>query len=560
MANRVLKFEKNADFYFNRHLKAFDKGDLIDSLSNIRSAIEKDPTNSEYQFYLAETLSEMFLYEDSNYILFKLLEKNERFDGDVVFDIAVNLFNLGDYDKSEETFLKYISDYPDGTRIEDAQEAYELLLESHQEQPPIIKDATLESANLGKKLLDSGKFAEAVDIMTPLAKNNPGAAFLQNNLALAHFCLGETSKAIAISENMLKLQPTNIHTICNLAIFYSTEDLEKAREYCTLLDGEKTDDEADLNKMLLTYCEVGLHENVYQIAKDILEINPYEKRLLFIFAAACSNTGRLSESIDAYMKILYIDPSDTIAQYYKNKVQRVYDVSAGIPVEQQYIYQVPISEVHRRLSYLHAESSKGELNMRLLWAGDENFANLLVWGLYFSDHEIKKVCSEIIAAFHDEKSDEILRRYLMDSLEPDTIKSELFITMNKFGYKQPYLAYICGKLAEVRVGSIDAPQGLNKSSTEVLTMLAENEPCSNNAVLLQQVVETVDKYYAAQMSVPRLVNKKAWAAAFLYYTIKDADIPLDITLGDICNIFEASQTSTIRCLKLIHKSIGEHNE
>ena len=189
MANRVLKFEKNADFYFNRHLKAFDKGDLIDSLSNIRSAIEKDPTNSEYQFYLAETLSEMFLYEDSNYILFKLLEKNERFDGDVVFDIAVNLFNLGDYDKSEETFLKYISDYPDGTRIEDAQEAYELLLESHQEQPPIIKDATLESANLGKKLLDSGKFAEAVDIMTPLAKNNPGAAFLQNNLALAHFCL-----------------------------------------------------------------------------------------------------------------------------------------------------------------------------------------------------------------------------------------------------------------------------------------------------------------------------------------------------------------------------------
>ena len=77
----------------------------------------------------------------------------------------------------------------------------------------------------------------------------------------------------------------------------------------------------------------------------------------------------------------------------------------------------------------------------------------------------------------------------MDSLEPDTIKSELFITMNKFGYKQPYLAYICGKLAEVRVGSIDAPQGLNKSSTEVLTMLAENEPCSNNAVLLQQVVE-----------------------------------------------------------------------
>lgn len=91
-------------------------------------------------------------------------------------------------------------------------------------------------------------------------------------------------------------------------------------------------------------------------------------------------------------------------------------------------------------------------------------------------------------------------------------------------------------------------------------MLAENEPCSNNAVLLQQVVETVDKYYAAQTSIPRLVNKKAWAAAFLYYTIKDADIPLDITLGDICNIFEASQTSTIRCLKLIHKSIGEHNE
>ena len=74
MKNKVLNFNKNADYYFNRHLKAFDEGDLLTSLSNIRCAIEKDPKNDEYKLSLAETLCEMGNYEESNYVLFGLLE------------------------------------------------------------------------------------------------------------------------------------------------------------------------------------------------------------------------------------------------------------------------------------------------------------------------------------------------------------------------------------------------------------------------------------------------------------------------------------------------------
>ncbi len=552
----ILTFEKNAEFYYNRHLKAFEKGEFIDALSNIRYAIDKDPDNDEYQFCLAETLTEMDLFEEANCILFKLLEKGQKFNGDVMFDIAANLFNMGDYEKAEETFSHYITEYPEGSRIEDARDAFDLLSNAHQEEEP-IKDATMESANNGKLLLDSGRFQEAIEVMEPLAKNNPRAAFLQNNLSLAYFCVGDTEKAIETSERMLRLQPRNIHTICNLAIFHSTFDSESAVRYCRLLDNVKTEDEADFNKMLLTFCEVGIHDRAYEIAKQLIALSPYDKRLLFIYAAACANTGRLSDSVDAYMKMLYIDPRDTIALYYKNNVQRAYEADPNGISPQQYVYQVPLNEIHRRLGYLHEQSSAGERNMRMLWEEDEYFVNTIIWGLYFSDYEIKKVCGDIICAFNDKKADDILRKYIMDSFEPDIVKSDLFITMSRYGYKQPYLAYIGGKLAEVRVGSFDTTLDMTKGNSELLKLIAEADICKNDADFLREIIDIVGQYYYAQERRPKFVNKNAWAAAFVFYTMQLHGMGA-CTLGYVCDIFSAADTSVKRCLRLIEKSLGDN--
>ncbi len=556
MTNKILSFERTADFYLNRHFKAFDSGNYIDSLANIRSAIEKDPKNDEYKLLLAETLSEMGLYEESNFELFKLLGMAKTFGGDTIFDIAVNLFNLGDYAKAEETFLHYITDFPDGEHIEDAQDAYEMLTSSHEEPEP-VKDMTMEDANRGKELLDSGQFKEAIDTLKPLCAKNPRAASLQNNLALAYFCIGENKKAIDISQRTLKYSPKNVHTLCNLAIFYSSTDIDKAKSYCDKLSDIKTTDEGDLNKMLLTFCEVGLHERAYDTVKSILEYDPYDTRMLFIYAAACSNTGRLAEALDAYMKMLYIDPTDSIAQYYKNKIQRIFEVSPSNVVEQSYIYQVPPSEIHRRLSYLHAESSKGQEHMHDLWVSDPNFYSMMMWGLHFIDPDIKRVSAELIASFKDSRAEDALRRFLMDSYEPDDVKNDLFILMARLKYNQPFLAYIGGKLAEVRVGEMESLSDISKSSQAVISLIASSEFCADDPDMMRAVAMIIDRYLAALGKPAKMVNKKAWAAAFIYYTLLEGGYRADITLGMICRSFGVAEMSVIRCLKLVSAEIGE---
>ena len=198
--------------------------------------------------------------------------------------------------------------------------------------------------------------------------------------------------------------------------------------------------------------------------------------------------------------------------------------------------------------------------MRELWENDPTFRNTLVWGLHFMDPGIKHVCAELIAAFRDERADDVLRRFLMDSSEPDELKNDLFIVMSRLGYKQPYLAYISGKLAEVRVGEMDAPSGISRSSAEMLQMIASSELCSDDPELLRGVAQTVNRYLSALDKPARMVNKKAWAAAFIYYTLLEGGYPGDITLGIICRQLGAQEISVVRCLKLISACLGEEDE
>lgn len=558
MVSKVLTFEKNSTFYYNRYEKAFDKGDMIQALVSIRSAIEKEPDNAEFRFNLAEILTEMELFEEANYELIKLLTDGKTLEGNVIFAIGANLFNLGDYEKAQETFQNYLNQYPSGAYIADAAQTCEIISEILAETPP-IKDAALEVANHGKQLLDSGEFTQAIQVMEPLAKKNPRASFLQNNLSLAYFCVGDTDKAISLSKRMLEYQPKNIHTICNLAIFHSTFDKDEAIRYCELLNDITTDEPADLSKMLLTFCEVGLHERAYDTAKQMLLISPYEKWLLFIYASACANTGRLGEALNTYLKILHINPEDTITQYYKSEVQKAYEKNPTMVIPLQYIYQVPFSEIQRRLSYLHEQSSIGERNMRMLWETDDTFTNLVIWGLYFSDFDIKKVCGEIICAFYDKKAENVLRKYLMDSNEPDVIKNDILITMEHFGYKQPFIANMNGKLAEVHVSNMNYPYISLPSIKELLDLIADYEPCRKDKQLFITILEFIDMYYKSPDATARFVNKPAWAAAFSFYVINHVyDMPL--LLGDVCQDFSANEASVKRCLTLIEKIIGETNE
>ena len=66
----ILNFDRGADFHFSRAHKARDTGKYIESVAELRMSVEKEPDNTEYRYCLAELLSEMDLYEESNFQMF----------------------------------------------------------------------------------------------------------------------------------------------------------------------------------------------------------------------------------------------------------------------------------------------------------------------------------------------------------------------------------------------------------------------------------------------------------------------------------------------------------
>ena len=85
------------------------------------------------------------------------------------------------------------------------------------------------------------------------------------------------------------------------------------------------------------------------------------------------------------------------------------------------------------------------------WDNDEHFVSLLLWGLKYGDDYIKRISLEIISVFSDKRAEEIFRNFIIKSSEPDELKNEVFLYLNNMGAKEPYIAFVKGEFAEVRI-------------------------------------------------------------------------------------------------------------
>jgi len=109
----ILKFDRGAEFHYSKAHKELDTGRYTDSLADLRRSVEKEPDNIEYRYALAELLSEMDLYEESNFHLYMIDRCENNFEEDLTFCFGYNFYGLGEIERSKMYFDKYIEKYPD---------------------------------------------------------------------------------------------------------------------------------------------------------------------------------------------------------------------------------------------------------------------------------------------------------------------------------------------------------------------------------------------------------------------------------------------------------------
>lgn len=295
------------------------------------------------------------------------------------------------------------------------------------------------------------------------------------------------------------MEPENLHATCNKILFENSLGPGESWEDCIATLDRLVPEELDEKvKLAITYCELMEDERAYRILQTVLEEMPYDARTLFLMGASAANTGRYAEAFDYFMDMIKIDPENTIALYYKNLVQEVCDGKRE-SVRILYAYQVPMEEIRRRMAFINASLQKGTEELQRLWREDEVFSSLLVWGLSLGELSVKRAVLDIIGNFADKKAEGILRRYLLRRSEPDPAKNDALLALRRMGASQPYIAYISGKITEIRVGMVeDAKTRLYPSSQKVLERIIEGADILNAREIMPFALEIFGRYISAQ--------------------------------------------------------------
>lgn len=457
LKNKILSFAQPAEFFIKKAEKHIDAGNFLEALQLYRQAVGMEPNNIEYLLSIAQIYSEMGLYDESNDVLLKIARYGNN-PSECLFALGCNYMGMKNYDLANEAFEQYLAIDPDGEFADEIDELFDILdEESLEEEEGMLHDISrrmlMDEAYEGKQYLDKGDYKKAIKHLENVVDKDGTMYPAMNNLALSYFFDGKKEKAIEIAEKVLESQPSNLHACCNLALFYSDlNDQANASKYLSELESLTDIDTEDMHKVALTYCELGYHEKAYKWFCRIISFQPYDVRILHFCGLSAYNIGLYSEAMGCFVKILKIDPQNYLASYYIAKAEEAKKNGSGKELE--YVYQVQFDEIKRRIRYLNECLKQKDGNLAIKWKEDEYFKSILLWGLHYGDEYIKKIVLEIMCMFSNAEIEEEFRNYLLKSTEPDDIKNDVFMYLKHMGAKEPYVAYIKGAIAEVRVVTV----------------------------------------------------------------------------------------------------------
>lgn len=543
--SNVIPFDQDGEFFYRKACKYVKDNRYIDALNFYRKAVEKEPENIDYMLDLAEVFTEMTYFDESNKLLFSILENDDSVS-DCYFGLGCNFLGLQEYDKAEECFEKYLDRAPNGVYYEDAKELLEILRDEQFyldvfDEFEFIDPKIYKMASKGKVLLDDGEYEKAARQLQKVLKLDPTLVFAKNNLALAYFCMSKLDRAIELSKEVLDVFPSNVHANCNMAIFLQEKgDSEGKQKYTNSILNLPTDDVEDLHKMAVTLCELKEHQKANIYLKMLLQYKPYDVKILHYTAVSAFNLRRFREAMEYWDKVDKLSPYNTISNFYKRYTQNLLRYNGEFK-ELPYGFQVPYEEVVFRVKKINEIFNTPKSELKEKWESNDSLKALLIWGLELNDDTIKRAILNTVASFGDQNAERFLRDFILRRDENKDLKKDALTMLKQIGAKEPYIAYVDDNIVEVKVNIIDMSRiKIPKELQNIADFTISNMEDRYSNGYQEQIKDLWVKFIKAQYpdKVPRIRKKEAWAAALeLYYCMKN---DIKISKGEIIDYYGIS--------------------
>jgi len=214
----VIPFIQSGEYYFTKGLNAYRRRDLLKAKKYLERAVHLDAHEAMFACQLAVVLAELGEYQTSNEWLLKVLAELDPDMNECFYFLANNYAYLGLFREAMNYAEKYLEREPDGSFAEEVEDLIDLL-SIEQEELGEHEDLIMKQEK-ARMLLEKGEFLAAIDVLEAVVKEFPEFWSAYNNLALAHFYIGNAERAQQILHEVLEKNPGNLHALCNRLVFF----------------------------------------------------------------------------------------------------------------------------------------------------------------------------------------------------------------------------------------------------------------------------------------------------------------------------------------------------
>ena len=449
---RVLPFKGTGTHYFRQALSKADSNDLPGACASYQMALRLEPDNPEYILGMAEMLTGMGRFDDSNRVLLRYFPEEKDRPTECYFGMGCNFYGLMEYGNARNALERYLDLEPEGMFAYDAYDMLDALdaygEENMSEVTVLQKEEALEKA---RQRMAEGELDQAETLLEKELEVRPDHMAARCDLALVWYCRQEKKRAEAALEQVLQEAPEHVQARCTRALLrQSNHDMQGAMEDAQALREMTIEDMDDLHRASLTLMELGDFAGAQPFLRKMAQRAPYDTGILHrqgLCAYALEEYDRAAHYYDLLTKI---DRTDTIARYYRRLCKRTAaggKKRQGLPLH----YQVPMDEVVQRVRTLNNYIRKSKEAQQAEWGPEGELTGLAQWCLTLSEDDIRQAALHLIASFGDVWSERLLRDFALRR-EPDAeIKRRALGLLKHIGAKEPYLTYIDGQMMESRV-------------------------------------------------------------------------------------------------------------
>ena len=541
-SGKVLSFEQDGGFYFRRGLSKLDKNNLLGAMADYRVALSKDPQNEDVILGIAEVLTAMERFEESNRMLMSRFSDEQTCPTECYFGMGCNFAALREFEQARINFERYVEEEPGGEFVYDAYDMLDALDEDEDYFAEEEKRSALYGeSQLGHDLMEKEDFEGAVEAFRKVVEKDPGDDSARNSLALAYYCAKNYDGATEQVGIVLKHAPEDLQAHCNLAVFMSgAKDEEGMRQEIEFLKAAKPEDLEDLNRVAVTLLELKEYESALKLIKKLVQKLPYDCGVVHRLAACAYSLGDYELAIRCYDKLLSINDNDSIAKYYRSVCVAAEKGEKPI-AEIMLSYQVPLDETFARINALNGYIAMPPEELKAKWYPGGELESLVRWGLTLPGPGVKRAILRFIASFRDALAEIVLRDFVLQRAQSIEVKKDAFGLLKYMGAPEPYLSYVEGELMESRVSLVaEMPEEVPAAYAKVLERCMGSMRNVRPDVCLQAAAEIWGTFTANLDGFPPLSTQQsiALSAALEYLACHNNDIAA--TKTEICGKYAIS--------------------